>query len=334
MANTLRWGVLSTSKFFRTKVLPALQQCRIARLTAVASREPAKAADLAAQHGIPTVHESYEALLADPDIDAVYIPLPNHLHVPWAIRAAQAGKHVLCEKPLSLNAADAEKLVAVRKETGVKIGEAFMVATHPQWLTVRNWIREGRIGPLRAVQGFFSYNNLDPSNIRNQADLGGGALMDIGCYPIFTTRFVSDAEPSRVLGLVERDPDFRTDRLTSAILDFGSFQATFMCSTQLVPYQRMHFFGSKGRIEVEIPFNAPPDRACRLFLDDGRDVFGSGITTTELPVLDQYTEEFDQFSAAVLEGREVPVPIESSVGNMRIIESIFYSAQEARWVSI
>ncbi len=321
MTTHLRWGVLSTSKFFSTKVLPAFTGCEVARLEAIASRNPEKARLL----GIERVFNSYEALLADPSIDAVYIPLPNHLHVEWAMKAARAGKHVLCEKPLSMTVAEAEQLMAVQRETGVQIGEAFMVATHPQWLLARQWVRDGKIGALRAIQGFFSYTNVDPKNIRNKADFGGGALMDIGCYPIFTSRFVAEKEPQRVLGLIERDATFGTDRLTTAVLDFEGCQATFTCSTQLFPCQTMHFYGTTGHIEIEIPFNAPPDKPCRIFLNG---------EAAETPVLDQYTVEFDEFSRAVLEGRTVAVPVETAVGNMRVIEGVFRSAVEGGWVTL
>jgi predicted dehydrogenase len=321
VATTLRWGVLSTSKFFLTKVLPALANCRTARLDAIGTAQLDKARTL----GIPKVFDSYAGVLADPAVDAVYIPLPNHLHVEWAAAAARAGKHVLCEKPIALTVAEAEQLATVQRECGVQIGEAFMVATHPQWLQVREWVREGKIGQLRAIQGFFSYTNLDPRNIRNQVETGGGALMDIGCYPIFTSRFVSEREPERVLGLVERDPVFGTDRLTSALLDFGGLQASFTCSTQLFPYQKMHFYGTEGHIEVEIPFNAPPDRPSRIFLN--------GVAS-ELPIVDQYTVEFDAFSEAVLAGSPVPVPVAGAVANMRAIEGIFRSAAEGGWIAL
>lgn len=321
MESILRWGVLSTSKFFLTKVLPALEHCRTARLDAIGSAQVQKARTL----GILKVYDSYAGVLADPEIDAVYIPLPNHLHVEWAIAAARAGKHVLCEKPIALTVAEAEKLAAVQQECGVQIGEAFMVATHPQWLQVREWVREGRIGQLRAIQGFFSYTNVDPNNIRNQLAAGGGGLMDIGCYPIFTSRFVSEREPVRVLGLLERDPNFGTDRLTSALLDFDGLQASFTCSTQLHPYQKMHFYGTTGHIEVEIPFNAPPDRPSRIFLNGA---------ATELPVVDQYTIEFDAFSEAVLSGTPVAVPVTQAVGNMRVIEGIFRSAESGGWIPL
>ena len=228
------------------------------------------------------------------------------MHVPWTIKAAEAGKHVLCEKPLSLTVAEAETLLAVRARTGVKIGEAFMVDCHPQWIRLRELLDEGRIGELRSVLGFFSYFNVNPANIRNKVDVGGGALMDIGCYMIHASRFAFRQEPTRVVGLIDRDPKMKTDRLTSAMLDFPGGQSIFTCSTQLVPYQRIHFLGTKGRIELEIPVNAPPDRPTRLFLDSGLDLFGSGITTETFPVCDQYTLQGDAFSKAILDDTEVP----------------------------
>jgi predicted dehydrogenase len=270
-------------------------------------------------------------LLADPEIEAIYNPLPNHLHVPWSIKAAEAGKHVLCEKPIGLNVAEAKALLNARNRTGVKIGEAFMVRTHPQWLRTRELIRSGRIGELRSIVGAFSYFNRDAANIRNVLDWGGGGLYDIGCYPITTSRFIYSEEPSRVIGLVERDPEFSTDRLASVILDFPSGQSIFTCSTQLVPHQRMQFLGTKGRIEIEIPFNAPNDRPCRIFIDDGRDVFGGGVSTETFPTCDQYTIQGDVFSRAIRGDGEVPVSIEDAIRNIAVIEAIFRSAETGRW---
>jgi predicted dehydrogenase len=331
MSNKVRWGVLSTAKIGVTKVIPGMQQGEWSQVTAIASRDLGKAEAVARDLGIANAYGSYEQLLADPQIEAIYNPLPNQLHVPWSIKAAEAGKHVLCEKPLSLTVAEARTLLAVRDRTGVKIGEAFMVRTHPQWLRARELVRSGRIGPLRSIVGFFSYFNVNPANIRNIPECGGGALMDVGCYPITTSRFLFEQEPSRVLGLVERDPVMKVDRLTSAILDFPSGQSSFTCSTQLVPYQRMHFLGTKGRIEIEIPFNAPKDRPTRILIDDGGELFGSGISTETFPTCDQYTIQGDVFSRAVREGGEVPVSIEDAVNNMAVIEAIFRSANSGHW---
>jgi predicted dehydrogenase len=333
MSKKLRWGVLSTAAIGLKKVLPAMQQGQYTRVTAIASRDLARAREAATALAIPTAYGSYEELLADPDIDAIYNPLPNQLHVPWTIKAAESGKHVLCEKPLSLTVAEAETLLAVRTQTGVKIGEAFMIRSYPQWLRLRELLAEGRIGQLRSIAGFFSYFNIDPANIRNQVDCGGGALMDIGCYLVHASRYAFSQEPSRVVACIDRDPEMHTDRLTSAILDFPGGQSIFTCSTQVVPYQRIQFFGTRGRMEIEIPFNAPPDRPTRLFIDDGRDLFGSGLTTETFPVCDQYTLQGDAFSKAVLENTEVPVPLEDAIKNMAVIEAIFHSAKSGNWQS-
>ena len=331
----VRWGILSTAKIGREKVIPAMQQGRMCDVVAIASRSLGRAQQVAADLGIPKAYGSYEELLADPEIEAIYNPLPNHLHVPWSAKAAEAGKHVLCEKPLSLTAAEARTLIEVRDRTGRLIEEAFMVRHHPQWRRVREMVREGRIGRLRATQGFFSYTNLDPSNIRNQADIGGGGIYDIGCYPITTSRFVFEAEPKRVIALIESDPEMKTDRLTSAILDFETGQASFVCSTQLVPYQRMQVFGAEGRIEVEIPFNAPTDRPCRIFVDDGSGAPSTSSAVAEtFETVDQYTAQGDDFSMAVRTGKPLEFPIENAVSNMRILDALFRSGESGQWEAV
>jgi len=331
MTGRVRWGVLGAAHIAVKKVIPAMQRGEWCEIAAIASRDLQKAQQAAVALGIPKAYGSYEELLADPEIEAVYNPLPNHLHVPWSVRAAEAGKHVLCEKPLALDAAEARELLAAQTRTGVKMGEAFMVRTHPQWLRARELVRGGRIGELRAVMGFFSYFNRDPANIRNVLAWGGGGLFDIGCYPINTSRFIFGEEPRRVMALVERDPEMQTDRLSSGMLDFPSGQAIFTCSTQLVPYQRMQMFGTRGRVEIEIPFNAPPDRPCRIFLDDGSDLFGAGIQTETFPACDQYTIQGDLFSQAVRGEGPVPVPLEDAVRNMAVIDALFRSAESGRW---
>jgi len=334
MQKKIRWGVLSTAAIGLKKVLPGMQRGHYATIDAIASRDLTKAREAAAKLGISKAYGSYEELIADPAIDAIYNPLPNQLHVPWTIKAAEAGKHVLCEKPISLTVAEAESLVKVRERTGVKIGEAFMVRTHPQWLRTRALIDEGRIGELRAVMGCFSYFNVDPANIRNQVECGGGALYDIGCYCIQAARYAFGQEPVRVVGCIDRDPKMRIDRLTSAILEFAKGHAVFTCSMQFVPYQRLQFFGTKGRIEIEIPFNAPRDRATRIFVDSGGDLSGSGIAIEEFPICDQYTLQGDAFSRAILEGGEVPVSLEEAVCSMKIINAIFRSADADSWQAI
>jgi predicted dehydrogenase len=327
----VQWGVLSTASIGVRKVIPAMQRGEWSEIAAIASREPGKAETVAKNLGIAKAYGSYEALLADPTIEAIYIPLPNHLHVPWSIKAAEAGKHVLCEKPISLTVAEARALLAARDRTGVKIGEAFMVKTHPQWLRTLELVRSGRIGDLRAISGSFSYFNRDAKNVRNVPEWGGGGLMDIGCYTIVTSRFIFGEEPTRVIGLIERDPEFKTDRLASALLDFPSGQATFTCSTQLVPYQRMQLFGTKGRIEMEIPFNAPVEKETRILIDDGRDVFGGGVTSEIVPICNQYTIQGDAFSRAIRGEGEVPSSIEDAIQNMSVIEALFRSEKTKTW---
>jgi predicted dehydrogenase len=334
MAKKIRWGVLSTAKIGTKKVIPGMQAGELCEVTAIASRDTAMAREAANELGIARAYGSYEELLADPEIDAIYNPLPNQMHVPWTAKAAEAGKHVLCEKPLSLTVAEAESLLAIRMRTGVKIGEAFMIRSFTQWLRVQELIRSGRIGDLRSVMAHFSYYNVDAKNIRNQVESGGGALYDIGCYCIQAARAGFGALPQRVVGVIERDPAFNTDRLTSAMLDFAGGQAIFTCSTQLIPYQRVHFFGTKGCIEMEIPFNAPKDRPTRIFIDETGDLAGSGIVTEEFPTADQYTMQGDAFSRAILEDAEVPVPLEDAIANMKVIEAIFSSAKTDAWVAI
>ncbi len=331
MRAKVRWGVLGAAKIAVEKVIPAMRRGEWSEVLGVASRDAGTAARVARELGVEKSYGSYEELLSDPEIEAVYNPLPNHLHVPWTVKAAEAGKHVLCEKPIAMSAAEARLLLDARDRTGVKIQEAFMVRTHPQWAAARELARSGRIGHLRSLECVFSYFNRDPQNIRNIPAAGGGALLDIGCYPVQISRFVYGAEPRRVLGFVERDPEMGTDRLTSAILDFEAGRATFTCSTQLVPHQRVELLGTRGRVEIEIPFNAPPDRPTRIFVDDGSAPGGAGAETIEFGPCDQYTIQGDLFSRAVREGTEQPVPLEDAVGNMAVIDAVFRSAESGRW---
>lgn len=327
----VRWGVLGTADIGLKKVIPAMQAVDHCDVVAIASRDADRARRAAADLGIERAHGSYEALLADPAVEAIYNPLPNHLHVPWSIRAANAGKHVLCEKPVGLKAAEARQLLEVRDRTGVIMAEAFMIRTHPQWLEVRDRVRQGALGELRLVACQFSYFNDDPSDIRNQRELGGGALMDIGCYAVHASRWLFDAEPRRVLARVHRDPDFDTDILTSGILDFGTGRGTFTCGTQLVPYQRVQVLGTRGRIEVEIPFNAPPEHTCRIRIDDGRDPRGTGVRELTFEPVDQYGTQGVAFARAVRGAGRVPVPLEDAVGNMAVIDALFRSEKSADW---
>ena len=328
---TVRWGVLGAANIAIKKVIPAMQASGTTPVVAIASRDLAKSRAAAAELGIEKAYGSYEELLADPGIDAIYNPLPNHLHVPWSIRAAEAGKHVLCEKPVGLNTAEARLLLSVRDRTGVRIGEAFMARTHPQWQAVRELVDGGRIGEMRLITGHFSYFKDDPTNIRSRPEFGGGALMDIGCYPVTLSRMIFGTEPRRVMSLIERHPSLGVDRLTSALMDFPNGQAVFTCSMQLVPRQRMQVMGTKGRIEVEIPFNAPPDEPCRLFVDDGSDMRGESVETILTPVVDQYALQAQLFAAAVRGRGEVPVSLEDAVRNMAVIDALFRSAETGGW---
>ena len=326
----VRWGIMSTAKIGLQKVIPAMQKGEYSEIQAIASRDTDRARESARRLGIPRAFGSYEELLADDGIEAVYIPLPNHLHVEWSVKALEAGKHVLCEKPLGLNAADARKLLAAAEAfPGLKIMEGFMYRHHPQWQRAKLLIDRGKIGELRAVQSFFAYYNLAPDNIRNRGDAGGGGLMDIGCYPISLSRFLFEAEPFRVCAVMEMDPVFNTDRQVSAIMVFGAGTATFTCGTQLAPHQRVNILGSDGRIEIEIPFNAPPGRACRIWYQSG-----GGTEEIQLEICDQYTLQGDAFSKAILDGTPVPIPLSDAVANMQVLDALALSARSGTWVSM
>jgi predicted dehydrogenase len=314
------------------RVIPAMQAGERCEIAAIASRDLRKAEVAARSLGIPHAYGSYEELLADREIEAIYNPLPTHLHVPWSIRAAEAGKHVLCEKPLSMNAAEARQLIDARGRAGVKIGEGFMVRTHPRWLRVRELVRAGRLGDLRVISASMAYFNRERANVRNVLESGGGALLDIGCYAVTLSRFIFEQEPKRVIVLIERDPEMRTDRLTSATLEFPAGQAVFTCSTQLAYNQRMVFLGTKGRIEIDRPINPPIDQPSRILIDDNPgDPTGAGITSEMIPACNQFTMQGDLFSKAVREGGGVPVPLEDSVKNMAVIDALFRSAESGHW---
>lgn len=330
----VKWGILGAAKIARQRVIPAMQKGDMCEVTAIASRDLAKSRAAAAELGIPKAYGSYEEMLADPEIEAIYNPLPNHLHVPWSIRAAKAGKHVLCEKPIGLNAAEARQLIAVRDGTGVVIGEAFMVQTHPQWVRIVELVRAGRIGQLRSAIGAFGYFNADPANVRNILAYGGGGLMDIGCYPIKTSRMVFGEEPVRVAGTMVRDASLGgVDVLTSAILEYPSGTCIFTCSMQLAAHQSMRFYGTKGFIAPEIPFNATPGGTSRISIDDGRDLIGGGAVVEEFAACDHYTLQGDRFSQAVREGGEPPVPLEDSLRNMAVIDAVVRAAETGGWIS-
>ncbi len=324
----VRWGVLSTAHIGTATVIPAMQQGAYCEMAAIASRDLEKAEAAANRLGIPMAYGSYEELLADSQIDAIYNPLPNHMHVPWSIKALEAGKHVLCEKPIAPTAAEAQKLLdAAKQHPNLKIMEAFMYRFHPQWQLARQMVQEGKIGTLRTIQSFFSYYNDDPHNIRNIADVGGGGMLDIGCYNVSVSRFIFGTEPQRVSGIVEYDPQLKTDRLASGILDFGHGTATFTCSTQLTSYQRVNIFGTAGRIEIEIPFNAPTNRPCKIEYQHDNELEEILLDTSN-----QYTLQGDQFSLAILNNTDVPTPLEDAIANMRVIEAVIQSSKSGTWV--
>src|SRR5437867_5032475 len=327
------WGILGTAKIAKVKVIPAMQKSTWIEVRGIASRSDATARQAAAEFGIPRAYGSYEELLADPEIEAVYNPLPNHLHVPFTLRAAAAGKHVLCEKPVALTVEEAERLRPAAER--VHIMEAFMMRFHPQWLWARELVSDGRIGEPRVVHVFFSYFNADSANIRNQCDSGGGALYDIGCYGIGAGRFLFGMEPRRAAVLVDRDPELRTDRTTSALVDFGQGrQLSFVVSTQCVPYQRVQICGTRGRIEIEIPFNAPQGERTRLWIDDGSALDGPNIATEVLASCDQYTLQFEAFSRAVRGEIPLPYGLEDALMNMRIIDALFRSERSGRFEDV
>ncbi len=325
----VKWGVLGAAKIGLKKVIPAMQRAELCDIRAIASRDDARAKQAAEQAGIPVYYGSYEELLRDKEIEAVYIPLPNHLHVEWTRKALEAGKHVLCEKPLALETEEVEELIKLRNRTGLKVGEAFMVDCHPQWIELRDRIRRGEIGTLKSAQGFFSYNNPDPENIRNKYRSGGGGLWDIGCYPVHTARYVFEEEPSDALAVIERETEVGVDILTSGILSFPSGTLTFGSSTRLVPSQYMTFFGDQASITVDVPFNQMPEKTSLLYLDRGVS-FPSEPERIELAKADQYGLQGDAFSRAIIEDGEVPVPLENTLWNTAAILALFRSAETGR----
>ena len=327
------WGVLSTAKIGWEKVIPAMQKSEHCDVRAVASRDLVKGRALADKLGIPKAYGSYEELITDPEIEAIYNPLPNDQHVPMTLMAARAGKHVLCEKPVALTASQAAELREVAGK--VLIMEAFMVRFHPQWIAVRDRVQRGELGDLRAVQAYFSYFNRDARNIRNQIDTGGGALYDIGCYPIVAGRFLFGTEPQRVIALVDRDPEFKTDHMVSALVDFGEGRRLdFTVSTQSVPYQRVQVCGTKKRIEIRIPFNAPLGGTTDLLTDDGSHLDDQSTTRETMGACDQYTLEADAFSRAIRGEIALPYGVEDAIANMRVIDALFASEKTGAWVTV
>jgi predicted dehydrogenase len=326
----VRWGILSTANIGVGKVIPAMQKGEFCEISALASRDLRKAKEEANKLGIQRAYGTYEELINDPQIDAVYNPLPNNFHVPWTIKALEAGKHVLCEKPIGMNTEEAEELFnRVKKYPNLKVMEAFMYRFHPQWQKAKSLVKDGNIGEIKNIQSFFSYYNVNSDNIRNKVETGGGALMDIGCYCISFPRFILEKEPVRAMSTIDYDAEMKTDRYTSAILDFTSgVSSSFTCSTQLIPYQRANILGTRGRIEIEIPVNTPPDKHTRIWLTTKE-----GNEEIIFDPVDQYTLQGDAFSKAVLENKEVPTPLIDAVNNMKVIDAVIKSAETNSWIN-
>ncbi len=326
----VKWGIISTANIGMEKVIPGMMKSGDVEIVAIASRDLRRAKAAAGKLGIARAYGSYEELFDDPDIEAVYNPTPNHLHIRLTLEAARAGKHVLCEKPIAISARGALALRSVAKK--VHIAEAFMVRHALQWIDAKRRVKKGEIGEVRAIQVMFSYFNRDPNNVRNMADIGGGGLLDIGCYPVTISRYIFDADPIRAAATVDFDPKFKTDRLSGAILEFsGGRHLTFTCSTQLAPYQRVHIMGTKGRIEIEIPFNAPPDTPNRLFVQGMQMNEG---TWHSFPVSDQYQLQAENF-CRVIRKKEKPVyGVEDAITSMRILDGLLKSGKSGKFEKI
>jgi predicted dehydrogenase len=323
------WGVLSVSGIYRLRIHTNVQKSQLATVRAIASRSLERARAEARDLGIPKAYGSYQALLDDREIEAVYIPLPNHLHAEWTMKAADAGKHVLCEKPFAMNAAEAEKAASYAARKGVLVMEAFMYRFHPQWIRAREIIRSGEIGGVNAVNTLFTYMLTDPSNIRNILAVGGGGIYDIGCYAVSSARFLVGREPVRVMSLVHRHPDLKTDVLASGILDFGTTRSVFTVATQTHPWQRVDAVGTDGAITIHLPFNAYPDVPLQVSVSTG-----VGTRDIRTPAADQYAEMFDAFSRAVREGGTAPTPPQDAIDNMKVLDALFRSEKTGTWEKV
>jgi predicted dehydrogenase len=323
---SVRWGILPVSKHFDLRVFQPLAATPQAEIAAVASRDAEKASNAAARYGVAKAYGSYDDLLADPRVEAVYISLPNDMHAEWSVRAMRAGKHVLCEKPFGLNASEVSATAAVARDTGKLLMEAFMYRFHPQWVHVKKLIERGEIGKIIATHCFFSFNLTDPDNIRNRMESGGGSLYDIGCYAVSSARWIMGREPHRVMSLLNRDASFGTDTVSSAILDFGSARSTFTVSTQAFSSQRVDILGSGGRISVELPFNAYNDVPMSVEITTG-----VGTRVYRSPVADQYGLMFAAVSEAIRTGIPAPTDIGDATANMRVLDALFASERSGGW---
>jgi len=329
---SLRWGILGAARIAVRHVLPSFQAARHAQVTGIAARDADRARSVAAQFGIERAYASYEELLADESIDAVYIPLPNDLHLRWTVRALEAGKHVLCEKPIAMNAGQARAIAATAASCGRHVMEAYMIRFHPQWRRARALLESGRLGEPRAVQVWFSYDNPPGENLRNSLEHGGGGLYDIGGYALVAAQWLFGGRPRRLLGLFGREATPGVDRLTSAVVDFGDGrQLVFTVSTAVARLQSVMVYGPSGRLTIETPFNPAADRPTRLLLDDARDLYGGGLAIETVPAADQYALQLDAFSEAILCGRAPPFGMDDAIGNMRALDALFRSERSGCW---
>jgi predicted dehydrogenase len=328
--NKVSWGVLSTANIGTEKVIPAMQKGKYSEINAIASRNLDKAKQAAKKLGIPKAYGSYQELLDDKEVTAIYIPLPNHLHVEWTIKSLKAGKHVLCEKPIGMSYDEAVYLQnEIKNFPKLKVMEAFMYRHHPQMQMVKELIDTGKIGDLRTIHTMFSYYNDNPNDIRNMADIGGGGLLDIGCYCISVSRFLFDDEPKQVCATIEYDPKFKTDRLVASVLKFENGNSLFTCSTQLDYHQFAKVFGTKGKIEIENPFTPPFNKNEKVTLKLGDD-----IEEIIVEPCNHYTVQGDIFSQAILNDTEVFTPFDDAVANMKVIDKIIKSSKSGKWTDL
>jgi len=325
----MKWGVLGVSGHFIQRVVVPLTHSDTVEVAAIASRDKAKAEAAAAKWGIPKAYGSYEELLADPEIEAIYNPLPNHMHLEWIKKCADAGKPILCEKPIGLNAKEVQEAIDYTEKKGVPLMEAFMYRFHPQWIRAKELSDCGEIGKINAVQSHFFYSNQDPNNIRNRLDAGGGAILDIGCYAVSSARFIFGEEPTRVISMINRSPEFGTDILTSGILEFPSGQSTFTVGTQTSGAQAVHIFGAGGTISIEIPFNIYPDVTVPQYISTG-----VGERVYEAGPEDQYQLLFEAFSDALQNGESVPTPMTDALNNQKVLDALFRSEQSGAWENV
>lgn len=318
MGKKIKWGILGSAHIATEHVIPAMLRCQYGEVYAIASRSTEKAQNIAEQFGIPEFYGSYEELLADKEVDAIYIPLPNHLHVEWAIKSLEADKHVLVEKPVGLSSKEAERLLQeTKKHPHLKVMEAFMYRHHPQWIKVKELVDQKAIGDIKTIQSSFSFFEDDPNSIVNSKEFGGGSLMDIGCYPISLSRFMFNSEPKSISSVIEYHPDFKVDVSASGILEFETGTSVFFSSTQLADNQQAQIFGTKGNIKFELPFNPPIDRSSKIWVTVGDD-----CQTIEFETCNQYTIQADLFALAIRNNTPVPTPLEDSVKNMIVIEKL------------